>query len=350
MTDDRRAQLLTNLQSESQATQLEAIKSFASPDYHGDEAVLDGLIATLRDPDDGDAMGYRVRQASAEALGIIGDAGAVQPLIYALHDHSSGVKVSATIALGQIGDPLAVLALDEALNDDNADVRREAVNALGIIGADHEIDIQPIIALLADPEDSVREVATTVIRDLGGRYAYDAVLGALDDPNSTIRGAIVTLLGELGDVKAWERLLNISANDESKWVRGRAESALDKLPKPEAFKRSDSFFGDPDDDDDTVFPVAPPPPADTLQRFREQQPDLPTLGQLRGEEPPAQPPTPPASTTPSTPDADELSVERIEAMIDQLDVRLAKGEISEATYLKLTERWEARLNELRGSE
>lgn len=223
-------------------------------------------------------------------------------------------------------------------------MRREAVTALGIIGVDHQIEIKPIIALLADPEDDVRQVATQVTQNLGGRYAYDALVEALDDPNSTIRGAIVTLLGELGDSRVWEQLLTISADDDSEWVRGRAKSALEKLPKPEAFKRSDAFFGDPaDDDDDTVFRIKPPTPPDTLQRFREQQPDLPTLAKVRGEQPSAE-------TRPPVPDSKELTTERIQILIDQLDVRLANGEISEPTYLKLVARWEARLNDLGDSE
>ena len=36
------------------------------------------------------------------------------------------------------------------------------------------------------------------------------------------------------------------------------------------------------------------------------------------------------------------------AYLDQLDVKLAAGEISEKTYDKLYEKWEARLKELGG--
>ena len=56
-------------------------------------------------------MAYKVRQAAAESLGVVGDKSVVQPLIYALSDHSSGVKIGAVNSLGQIGDPYAVTAL-----------------------------------------------------------------------------------------------------------------------------------------------------------------------------------------------------------------------------------------------
>ncbi|MCX7681290.1 MAG: SPFH domain-containing protein [Anaerolineae bacterium] len=48
-----------------------------------------------------------------------------------------------------------------------------------------------------------------------------------------------------------------------------------------------------------------------------------------------------AQTTPTT-------VEEVRAMLDNLDKRLAAGEISEATYHKLYAKWEARLKELGG--
>lgn len=36
----------------------------------------------------------------------------------------------------------------------------------------------------------------------------------------------------------------------------------------------------------------------------------------------------------------------IQALLDKLDVRLANGEISEATYLQVTAKWQARLQNL----
>ncbi len=50
---------------------------------------------------------------------------------------------------------------------------------------------------------------------------------------------------------------------------------------------------------------------------------------------------PAAAVTPQT-------AEEIRAYLDQLDMKLASGEISEKTYEKLYEKWEARLKELEG--
>jgi membrane protease subunit (stomatin/prohibitin family) len=56
---------------------------------------------------------------------------------------------------------------------------------------------------------------------------------------------------------------------------------------------------------------------------------------------PGQQQAPAASATPTT-------AAEIQATLDNLDMRLAAGEISEATYNKLYAKWEARLKELGG--
>ena len=65
------------------------------------------------------------------------------------------------------------------------------------------------------------------------------------------------------------------------------------------------------------------------------------MNQQQGQEAPAQPAAqqPAATATPQT-------AEEIRAYLDQLDVKLGAGEISENIYNKLYEKWEARLKEL----
>jgi len=52
----------------------------------------------------------------------------------------------------------------------------------------------------------------------------------------------------------------------------------------------------------------------------------------------------PAAATPANP----TSPAEVQALLDNLDTRLANGEISEGTYNKLYEKWEARLKEMGG--
>jgi HEAT repeat protein len=83
------------------------------------------LLVLLDDED------WRVRTASARALGKIGDRRAAEPLIDALQgDVQADVRITAAKALGRLKDPRAVEPLINALNDKAHYVRENAVNAL----------------------------------------------------------------------------------------------------------------------------------------------------------------------------------------------------------------------------
>lgn len=64
---------------------------------------------------------------------------------------------------------------------------------------------------------------------------------------------------------------------------------------------------------------------------------------------PAEPAAPAASaapTTPAAPPANPTTPAEIQAMLDNLDMRLASGELSESVYERLHDRWEQRLKDL----
>jgi hypothetical protein len=71
-----------------------------------------------------------VREATAKALGQIGDPQATPALIQVLRDEKWEVREAAAKALGQIGDPQATPALIQALQDKDWWVRRAAAWAL----------------------------------------------------------------------------------------------------------------------------------------------------------------------------------------------------------------------------
>lgn len=317
MTGDERLQSLIHDLDDPQRRD-EAIQSLGAL---RDPRAVDPLVAVLRAPGEGHALAYRARQLAAAALGEIGEMRALPALIVALEDTSSAVKISAALALGKLNDARAADSLETALGDSSAGVRSAALEAIGMLGKDHEVGIPPIIQRLADVEDEVRGVAERVLRELSGK-AFDGLLAALNDPNSTIRGAAANLLGELKDERARDALRKVSYDDESKWVRSRAEWALSQLPKP-AF---------PTVQRDHV-PKAPDSPRSALEVIRAQVPK--SYPSLRPQ---------PATQ----PDPANMTAEQVQAMLDQLDIRLANGEISEATYQRLAQRWEERLKQLKG--
>lgn len=121
---------------------------------------VDGLIEALNYQDD-----HNIRLAAASALGNVGNARAVDPLISALDDEQ-GVNEMAALALGEIGDPRAVEPLTAKLNDENWELRSSAAKALGKIGDDRAVD--PLINLLRDKNEIVRWHALQALEAITG--------------------------------------------------------------------------------------------------------------------------------------------------------------------------------------
>ena len=101
------------------------------------------------------------RENILKALGKIGKP-AVEPLIAALHDANSTVRVEAAWALGEIKDRRAVEPLIAALNDEDVVVRASAARALGEIKDSRAVE--PLIAPLNDVHPWVREAAVGALK------------------------------------------------------------------------------------------------------------------------------------------------------------------------------------------
>jgi len=278
----------------------------------------------------GDPLAYRVKQAAAEALGDINDPAALPYLIDALQENVPSVKVNIIAALGRLGDPRSAQALFAALEDDNTSVRIIAAEALASLTQATDIDVVPLVHLLADTEDSVRKAAQAALIQIGVR-AVDELLTALEHDNSTVRGAAADILGALQVEDTRQPLTERYYHDKSKWVRSRARAALEQFPGGFTPKSPETSPGLPRRDGPKI---APPKNA---------------IDVIRTNAPPAWPSLRP-KPTPSFDDNDDndnddgdFTPAQIRAMLDQLDARLAEGEISEATYKKLYARWQARL-------
>jgi HEAT repeat protein len=140
---------------------------------------------------------WSVRKGAAEALGRLGDARAVEPLVAALWNRDGSVRQAAAEALAKIGRP-ALEPLVAALRDSDAEVRRAAVEALHELGwqpdrgargaaywiACHDWErcvqigapaVEPLIAALADVAWDVRRAAAETLVALysSGRLGSD---------------------------------------------------------------------------------------------------------------------------------------------------------------------------------
>src|SRR5205085_2294162 len=80
-----------------------------------------------------------LKSHAAYALGDIGDARAVEPLVQVLDDEDVGVREAATFALGELGDGRAVEGLIKRLKDDVLGIRSLAAEALGKLGEERAL-------------------------------------------------------------------------------------------------------------------------------------------------------------------------------------------------------------------
>lgn len=119
-----------------------------------------------------------------------------------LKDSDTQVQASAANALGTIGDATAVQPLVTALNDNDALVRRNAVTALSQISLrlkDATVvkpAIESLISLLQDKSNTVSASAVTTLAEIG-KPAVESLANASNSDNAVIRAIAVDILGKI---------------------------------------------------------------------------------------------------------------------------------------------------------
>jgi len=136
-----------------------------------------------------------LRMAAANALGRLGDSGALPALIATLDDSDPRVRARAARACGAIGDERAADALGERLDDPTGRVRREAADALTAIGTERALT--PLLDAVDDESEAVRYAAVTALGGYRGAAAIDPLIEALDDRSDVVRRAAVFSTVEL---------------------------------------------------------------------------------------------------------------------------------------------------------
>ena len=171
------------------------------------------LILALKDRD------RDVRLGIIEALSVIGDQRAVQPLIELLNDKSSEVRWETAIALGEIGGPGATAPLKKALMDPDKYVRYGAASALLKTGWNPVSEEERAFYYVGLQEwEAVKD---------SGPAAISALSLVLNDQDSSVRIKAIEILGSIGDKKAIPALMR-SLRDENADVRWKAVLASPK--------------------------------------------------------------------------------------------------------------------------
>ena len=202
--------------------------------WRGSEAARMAVPALLRRLSDDDES---VRWVAAEALGELGDARAVAPLIDRLNDDDY-VRGVASVALSKLGDARAVAPLIDRLADCDPTVRLVAAEALGKFGDAQAV--APLIDRLVDNVGmygtTVREAATAALERIdpswreseAARAAVPALLQRLNDDEYEIREVAAEALCELRDTRAVVPLID-RLKDNYHSIREVAAKALGAL-------------------------------------------------------------------------------------------------------------------------
>lgn len=200
---------------------------------------------------------WRDRYNAAEALGKIGGARAIAPLVAVLRDNNLHVRAAAAEALKQLnyhpptptarvwllvaaqkwaraaklGAP-AVQPLIAVLNTDYDDAHAlsAAAGALVKIGAPA---VKPLVAVLKGSDSWVlaRSTAAKALGGIGRARAVPPLVAALKDSDDGVRQRAAEALGEIGDARAVEPLV-VALKDSDYRVCSAAARALVKIGPP----------------------------------------------------------------------------------------------------------------------
>ena len=174
-----------------------------------------------------------VRWAAACTLATIGEP-AVDPLLAALDDRDSVVRLRAAWALGRIGNQRAAEKLIKTLRDGDWSVRMRAAQALGNLRARPALDA--LLLATRDGNADVRRHAIGALSRIADPAAADRLGSTLKDKDWRVRMAAAIALSAIGDEKSLE-FLKGSVCDENEHVRTIAAAAT-RTPSGETCRRT----------------------------------------------------------------------------------------------------------------
>jgi HEAT repeat protein len=190
----------------------------------GSARVIQPLIQALQDPD------HQVRRAAAESLEQAGAPQAVEALLSALRGSSREVKPAIARALGHSGDERAISALITAVKSRDVYLVEAAGHSLEKIGAPA---VPFLIHLLREPVTDTREHAAAILTNIGAPSVIP-LIDSLQNASSPINELSAKILGRIRDPRALRPLINALDHEE---LAGTASLALGKLADPRAVPR-----------------------------------------------------------------------------------------------------------------
>jgi membrane-associated protease RseP (regulator of RpoE activity) len=172
----------------------------------GDARAVEPLLKAL------DSEDRWIRRSAATALERIDDQRIIQPMMYRLleeNEMDAEVRRSAARALARMRPLESIEYLAQALNDSSLGVRLEAGYALGRIG-DPAIDV--LVKARNNQDSRVRDSAVAALGNIGGESAKRELISVLRDENeeSTVKLTAIQALYKIGDSESIAELRRLT--------------------------------------------------------------------------------------------------------------------------------------------
>lgn len=171
-----------------------------------------------------------VRRRVVEQLGQSRAPEAITPLLLAVGDESWPVRQAAAESLAAFDESALLPYLESALRDDeNAAMRNASMEIYVKMGASA---VLPLLHLLADADEEVRNFAAVMLGARRETKAVPALIDALRDPDVNVRHAAATSLGQVGAPDAVMPLVDVLEGEP--WLQYPAIHALGEIGDPRA--------------------------------------------------------------------------------------------------------------------
>jgi HEAT repeat protein len=188
-------------------------------------------LGEIKDPQAVDALvpwllSSRRRPAAAQALGVVGDLRAMEPLLSALINCRESADGPVTAALAKFGAPGIEVMLG-LLQGQNDALKRAAARAFGNLKESR--GVQPLVAALAqNPDLQTKEAITEALVQIGPLSVEPLVALVLGDGGLAVRRPAVECLAHFDDPRV-PKALSALLEEKDESINLAAASALNKL-------------------------------------------------------------------------------------------------------------------------
>lgn len=216
-TERAASQLTDALRDDDAAVRQQAAQALTAI---GAPQAFDALVRFVSDPNEDKA----VQRSALMSLGLRFRERAIPLLRRASIEDDPALRGTAMVTLNRLGEPGVQVLLEtvqgkapaELLQQVQGNLRATRTLAIGLLGTRREPRaVEPLIALLEDPDPALRRSAANAVSGIGDERAAEPLLAALRDPDPFVRASAARAMASLGDERAIPDLLRLYDESEA---------------------------------------------------------------------------------------------------------------------------------------